>query len=191
MEALGPNDPADWVDTYGDYLFSFAIARLRDRTLAEDLVQETFLGAIRGAKTFEGRSKVRTWLTSILKNKIADHYRKAGRLVLETDMRQADSDDSGDYDDIGHIRDERRAAVWQTNDDNTVLRGEFWQVMQICIGKLPDRLAKVYIAREIDEGSTADICRMFGISENNLWVLLHRARKGLRGCLESNWFGRQ
>ena len=72
-------DPERWVDQYGDYLFRFALSRLPDSAVAEDLVQETFLAALHARENFKGRSSVTTWLTGILKHKIIDHFRKESR----------------------------------------------------------------------------------------------------------------
>src|SRR5512135_1825461 len=75
----GLSDPERWVELYGDYLFKYALMRLRDAAKAEDAVQETFLAALKGGKTFAGRSAEKSWLVGILKNKICDYYRKASR----------------------------------------------------------------------------------------------------------------
>src|SRR5580658_10910099 len=80
------SDPERWVDEHGDYLFKFALARLRDPQRAEDAVQETFLAALKGGRNFAGRSAEKSWLVGILKNKIYDHYRKAGRETSFTDL---------------------------------------------------------------------------------------------------------
>ena len=63
-------NPETWVDHYGDYLYCFAISRVRDPSVAEDLVQETFLAALNSIKSFASRSSPKTWLTGILKHKI-------------------------------------------------------------------------------------------------------------------------
>src|ERR1700677_2814731 len=84
--AVALSDPERWVELYGDYLFKFAVIRLRDPVKAEDMVQETFLAALKGARSFAGRSAEKSWLTGILKNKIFDHFRKASREVAFTDM---------------------------------------------------------------------------------------------------------
>ena len=73
------SDPERWVEEYGDYLFKYAVSRLRDPAKAEDMVQEAFLAALKGAKGFQGRSAEKSWLVGILKNKICDHFRKASR----------------------------------------------------------------------------------------------------------------
>ncbi len=70
-------EPNSWVDNYADYLYRYAQSRVNDSAVAEDLVQETFLSAWKARERFEGRSSEKTWLSSILKNKIIDYYRKA------------------------------------------------------------------------------------------------------------------
>ena len=82
----GLSDPEQWVELHGDYLFRYAMTRLRDASKAEDAVQETFLAALKGGKSFAGRSAEKSWLTGILKNKIADYYRKASRESSFTDL---------------------------------------------------------------------------------------------------------
>src|SRR5271156_4822533 len=93
----GLSDPERWVELYGDYLFSYAMTRLRDPAKAEDAVQETFLAALKGGKSFAGRSAEKSWLVGILKNKICDYYRKAGRETSFTDMEFYSDEESGQF----------------------------------------------------------------------------------------------
>src|SRR5438093_12968628 len=79
LEMKIPFDPSRWSDEPVDYLFRYAIFRLRDAAAAEDAVQETLLAAMQARERFDGRSSERTWLVGILKHKIIDHYRKVGR----------------------------------------------------------------------------------------------------------------
>ena len=72
-------DPERWVDEHGDCLYRYALTRVRKEEIAEDLVQETLLVAVRTHERFAGRSTERSWLVGILKNKICDHFRKLGR----------------------------------------------------------------------------------------------------------------
>jgi RNA polymerase sigma factor (sigma-70 family) len=75
-------DPHRWVNNYADHLYTFAVFRVNDEELAQDLVQETFLAALQRVEKFEGRCTEKTWLTAILKNKIIDVYRsKSSGLV--------------------------------------------------------------------------------------------------------------
>ena len=81
-----PN-PNDWLNEHGDYLYRFALTRLRDQHLAEDAVQETLLAAIKNSAGFTGKSVARTWLTGILKHKIIDIMRRAQREQHQGDAR--------------------------------------------------------------------------------------------------------
>jgi RNA polymerase sigma-70 factor (ECF subfamily) len=75
-----------WVDDHGECLYRYALVRVRRPEVAEDLVQEALLAAVRGYEKFGGRSSERSWLVGILKNKIVDHFRKLGRETSFTDM---------------------------------------------------------------------------------------------------------
>ena len=75
-----------WVDDHGECLYRYALVRVRKPEVAGDLVQATFLAAVRGYEKFGGRSSERSWLVGILKNKIVDHFRKVGRETSFTDM---------------------------------------------------------------------------------------------------------
>src|SRR6266566_3801634 len=87
--------PGDWVETHADYLFNFAIGQVRDTGVAEDLVQETFLAAIKSQDGFSGRSSERTWLVGILRHKICDHLRKTCReRAVRVDPTPQDSGES-------------------------------------------------------------------------------------------------
>ena len=85
-------DPTAWVDDHGDFLFRYAVVRLRDDSIAEDVVQETLLAAIQSITSYSGKATERTWLTSILKHKIIDHFRKS---VREVPIDESDTDMSG------------------------------------------------------------------------------------------------
>src|SRR5436190_9437225 len=82
----GTIDPERWVDEHGDCLYRYALLRVRKPEIAEDLVQETLLVAVRTHARFAGRSTERSWLCGILKNKICDHFRKLGRETTFTDL---------------------------------------------------------------------------------------------------------
>jgi len=96
-----PTNPAKWVDEHGDYLFRFALSRLRQREVAEDLVQETLLAAIRARDRFTGASSERTWLVGILKRKIVDHLRRKGREQPVSDLAASDRWAEALFDEIG------------------------------------------------------------------------------------------
>lgn len=189
----GLSDPERWVELHGDYLFKYALIRLRDPAKAEDAVQETFLAALKGGKSFQGKSAEKSWLVGVLKNKIYDHYRKAGRETVFTDLEFYSDEESDRFIPDGLFKDgwihELGPLEWQ-NDESTLDREDFWKTFHDCSGKLPKNVATVFNLREVDGIESKEICSLLNISENNLWVMLHRARMALRRCLETNWFGK-
>jgi DNA-directed RNA polymerase specialized sigma24 family protein len=76
----------------------------------------------------------------------------------------------------------------ETRGREALNRAEFWEHLHLCLGKLPSRVASVFVMREVDDASPKDVCSTFSISDANLWVMLHRARMALRLCLEENYF---
>ena len=185
-------DPALWVEEYGDVLFGFAAARVRDRATAQDLVQETFLAALNGRESFAGRSSERSWLFGILRNKLTDYYRLKNREEAITDTEPPLPEERGAFGTGGLGKDgwvmKLAPKAWET-PDGTLISKEFQDVLRSCLSRLPDKVAQVFRLREIDDVSSEEICKDLGVSPNNLWVMLHRARMGLRRCLEVHWFG--
>ena len=182
-------DPARWVEEHGDILYRFTLGRVRDPILAEDLVQDTFLAALKGQDSFSGRSSERTWLVGILKHKIIDHFRKAKREVLsdQLELREQPVDDYLDRKGKWKLGQE----AWVTNPEKAYERKELWTVLNRCIDRLNERQKKIYVLRELQEQDTARICEELDISSSNLWVLLHRARLQLKACMQIHWFNTQ
>jgi RNA polymerase sigma-70 factor (ECF subfamily) len=186
------SDPERWVEDHGEYLFKYALLRLRDVAKAEDAVQETFLAALKGGKSFAGRSAEKTWLVGILKNKIGDYFRKASRETPFTDLEFYHDEESDRFTQEGLFRGgwihELGPTEWSPEPGASLDNEAFWKVFHQCAAKLPKNINAAFCLREIDDTDTAEICRVLNISESNLWVMLHRARMALRRCLETNWF---
>lgn len=188
------SDPERWVEEHGDYLFRYALSRLRDPARAEDAVQETFLAALKGGKSFAGKSAEKSWLTGILKNKIFDHYRKASRETSFTDLDFYADEESNrfvaeGFNQGGWIH-ELGPLEWSSDSGDSLDKEQFWKTFRDCSSKLPKNVATVFTLREVDGVDSREICATLNISESNLWVMLHRARMALRRCLETNWFGK-
>jgi RNA polymerase sigma-70 factor (ECF subfamily) len=195
MAASGPLPPAaakdvSTLEEHRAYLMRYALVRLRDRPLAEDAVQETLLAALQGSAPYEGRAAIKTWLTAILKHKIVDHLRRQTR---EQALPDRDMDGVGPDADLveltfaedGHWRE--FPADWGA-PERSLESKEFWAIFEACVQVMPARAARVFVMREMMELPTDAICRELGISAANCWVMLHRARLALRGCLEMRWF---
>lgn len=174
--------PAEWVDAHGDYLFNFAVGQLRDASTAEDVVQETFLAAFKSRDRFAGNCSERTWLVSILRHKIYDHLRKHCREKKHRVEPLPAHHDDGEIED---------AMLWLHDvvaeshlPSRRIELEELRANLEQALGKLPPRIAQVFQLYEIEEVSGAEVCARLNISESNLWVMLHRARKQLREHLE-------
>jgi RNA polymerase sigma-70 factor (ECF subfamily) len=180
-------DPAGWVDRHGDVLYRFALARLRNGELAENCVQEAFLAALAARDTFSGRSSERTWLVGILKRKVYDHFRATAREAPAEDP-DAELGPAPDlFDDRGRWK--VGPAEWGS-PEGALTKAEFRAVLAACMEALPGRLRDSFTMREMDDMDTGELCKVLGVTETNLWVMLHRARTRLRQCLEENWFGK-
>jgi RNA polymerase sigma-70 factor (ECF subfamily) len=183
-----PTDPERWVDEHGDCLFRYALLRVRRPEVAEDLVQETLLAAVRTQERFAGRSSERSWLVGILKNKVCDYFRKLGRETTFTDLEFFSDEHADRFDGDDFWIHERGPADWKPEGEEALRRAEFMQALRASLGRLPERVAQVFIMREIDEAPSREICERLSITESNLWVMLHRARMALRQDLEETYF---
>ena len=174
------SDPENWVDFHGDALFRYAKTKTNDRELAEEWVQETFVAAIKNRKNFENRSTVLTWLSAILRRKIADHYRRENRRMVGT------LDETNLQDDASMAR--ARRSDWADDPQRILMNREFWDLFEMCIDELPDKLAEVYILRDVNQRSPKEICEILGISATNLSMRLFRYRVAVRECLNKKWY---
>jgi RNA polymerase sigma-70 factor (ECF subfamily) len=173
---ITPSHTERWVDEHGDFLYRFAVSRLHDAVTAEDLVQETLLAGLRSRQTFANCSTERTWLTGILKHKIADHYRTVFRSPILAGSVPLDESDAVFFNSNGHwTKPDEAAAAFD--------RAELARSLRSAVAALPKRLAIVFTLREIDGLETEEICRLISISPNNLHLMLHRARLHLRRIL--------
>ena len=181
-------NPDVWVDEHGDALFGFAMARVKDRETAEDIVQETFLAAIKSLERFKGHSTLKTWLFGILKHKLVDHYRKNKSTVYTQDIIHDPDNLEAFFNARGSWQ--IRPENWRADPGKSQENKEFLDHFYRCLADLPQRTADIFAYREIDGLSTSEICERLGITSSNCWVILYRARMLLRRCLELVGFGR-
>jgi len=184
-----PLSPESWVDQHGDYLYSFARFRVRDQASAEDLVQETFIAALQNHKNYKGQASERTWLTAILKNKIIDYLRKQSREQPTDDIERFLNMSEDLFNAAGKWV--SGPGKWSFAPSILYDKKEFWQALRRCLELLPKRLAQAFVLREMDGMSHQEICKVLEISPSNSWVVLYRARMGLKKCLGTSWFDRE
>src|SRR5574341_645060 len=182
------SNPETWVELHGDYLFRYALSRVRDPALAEDLIQDTFLSALRARDEFAGQSSERTWLVAILKNKIIDYFRKAGREVA-LEEEESESPKGGEsFRSSGLLagagKSGARPKEWMVDSSDPVEQKEFWNYLRLCLSELSPRDAQAFVLREMEELEAPEICNKLALTPTNLRVLLYRVRLSLRRCLE-------
>ena len=178
-------NPQIWVEEYWNSLFNYAFSRLRDADLAEEKIQETFLAALQSCKNFKGMASEKTWLISILKRKIYDHFRRIGRdkqinMTLPLEHSRNDVFDSERMPAL-------RSRIWFSDPSMVYEQKEFLEIITNALSELPDRLALVFILREVIELSNQEICEFMDISVCNLYVMIHRSRKRLKRNLRLKW----
>src|SRR6185369_2161890 len=129
-------NPDRWVEDHGDALFGFAALRVRDRAIAQDLVQETFLAALKGRQKFAGRSTERAWLFGILRNKLADYYRLKSREAHLEDPDSGMPEEEGFFHKSGTGKDGWIAQVapkhWEGPDESLMAK-EFQRIFGECV----------------------------------------------------------
>ncbi len=181
-------NPSDWVTSYSDILYSYTVVRVGEREVAKDLVQETFLSALERLDTFRGESTEKTWLFSILKNKIIDHYRKksAERTVPSASVVGLGDEDPY-FEENGRWRPEELPTDWGVGHLDQLRSKEFSSVLQQCFTRLTTQCRAVFMMKYLDELEFEEICKALMISTSNYWVIIHRAKLQLRDCLERKW----
>lgn len=177
-------DPNKWVDNYSDYLYNYTIVRVNDREIAKDLISETFLAGLKSMKNFKGQASERTWLTSILKRKIIDHYRKMNSKKGKAEVRINYSEDGNEGDWL----EEQVADNSDRNAEDEMENDELRLAILDCLDTINEKQAAIFKMKTIEEADTETVCNEFNISPSNLWVIIHRARTALALCLEKNWF---
>lgn len=171
-----------WLSDHGDLLYSYALPRVGgDAATAEDLVQETLLAALKADQSFKGESSRGTWLVGILRHKIIDHYRRAGRRP-EMTSGWSDNDALEDLLAEGGRHDWRRASAGGVESQ------EFAEVLSKCLENINPALAQTFILVVMDGLTTEEACSVLEITPTNLSVRLCRARLELRRELNSRWF---
>jgi len=176
---------SDWVHLYSDDLFQRAFHRTSDKEAAEDLVQETFISAFKAIENFRSDSKARTWLFSILNNKINDHHRAKFKKVV---LNESEFVGSKAFDDNGSWMDAVSPSKWDELEGALLDQQEFRAVLESCLADLPEKWNLALLNKFMEEKTAEEICQELNISPSNYWQMLHRAKVQLRICIQNNWF---
>jgi len=176
----------EWFRDHADGLYRYSLLRVSDQAKAEDIVQETFLAAVKSKDSYAGQSSVRGWLFGILKHKIIDHFRQESR---DQGVKQ-------EYGAEGKVDQQFGMFCWVkgfgprfwSNDPHRALEDKhFLEVVHKCLKELPDRLRQVFVLREMEELETREIQKIVDAKSGYVRVMLHRGRVLLRSCVERLW----
>jgi len=183
------NDVVYWVNTYSDELYRYAYSKTGDRHIAEDLVQDAFLGALQSAKQNLVIQNQKSWLFSILRNKVVDYYRKLERENKQkANQYSAEEMDEGNhFIGMGMWRKDAQIVSW-SNTENLTKDQEFNAILDACLTKLPAHYQTVVRLKIMENENTDIICQDLGISNANLWQIIHRTKLRLRACINKHWF---
>ncbi|MGC7560985.1 sigma-70 family RNA polymerase sigma factor [Pasteurella sp. PK-2025] len=169
-------------------MLRFAELQLKDSVLAEDLVQEAFVSALKNIDSFKRQAALKTWIFAILKNKIIDYLRTSKRFIVESDLVQDDDENENSFFERGNWKKEYSPSRLQ-EDENTVYSEQFWALFEACLTRLPAAQAKIFMMREYLEFKAEEICKSEQITSSNLHVMLYRARLQLQHCLTNKMGG--
>jgi RNA polymerase sigma-70 factor (TIGR02943 family) len=179
-------NPENWLKNYGDLLFQYTLPRVNDISLAEDLVQETFLAAYKNRLNYKGVATEKNWLFAILKHKIVDYYRSKRSNIS---VIEEDGPDEEWFSEEGAWKRESIPGSWNTAAINMENK-DLLRVLNHCKGNLKKLQQEVYILKYLEEMDANEICKVLGINPTNYWILLHRARLQMRSCIEKHWFNK-
>ena len=181
------SSPQQWVDLYADDLYAYAFKIIPDPHQTENLIQETFLAAIKSKDSFKGKSTEKTWIIGILRHKINDYLRSKYKEVPVSSLVPEDISTDNFFDQVNETLN-KTPGTWNLQPDELLNKEEFWRAFEECLKRLPSKTAEAFSLSEIEEMNSNEICKVLNVTATNLWSLLHRARVQLRQCLQINWF---
>jgi RNA polymerase sigma-70 factor (TIGR02943 family) len=179
----------NWVNQFSDELYCWAFYKTSSKETAEDLVQETFLSAFHKIDTFQGKSQPKTWLFSILNNKVIDYYRKSAKTTKQTFNLTENSGfelSEGMFNSYGCWKSNDVKAIWD-QEEELLDNPEFNLLMQECMDDLPQKWKLAVTSKYLSDKDTTEICQELEITPSNYWQIVHRSKLLLRKCLEIKW----
>jgi RNA polymerase sigma-70 factor (ECF subfamily) len=180
------------VERYGASLLRLARTFVRDRAIAEEVVQETWLAVLNGIDRFEGRSSLKTWIFQILSNRARTRAVRERRSAPFSALAGAGEDDEAAVDaDRFRPAGDRWVGSWAAAPsdwshlpEERLLGRETLERVYEAIQALPPRQAEVLVLRDIEGWDPGEVCAALGITDGNQRILLHRARSKVRAALE-------
>lgn len=173
-----------WVSLYTEDMFKWALRKTSSAEISEDLVQDTFMAATEKISSFKGDSAPKTWLFSILNNKIVDYYRKKVKQAVPLE----DSVLSSVFDKTESWVNKRMPRDWSDDDGHLLDEEDFQKVLKHCLDALPEKWNLCVKLKYLTDKDGQEICQELNLTASNFWQIIHRAKLQLRDCIERNWF---
>jgi len=193
VERLLKRDPAAFealVDEHHDTMLRVAQAIVRSRSVAEEVVQETWVAVLRGLERFEGRSSLKTWIFRILTNRARTRVTRESRSVPASALgREDDPVDLDRFDANGMWK--APPDRWRGTPEKSAVDREMGEELERAIEALPERQRMVLVLRDVQGWSSEEVRNVMDIGETNQRVLLHRARTKVRNALDAYLEGRK
>jgi RNA polymerase sigma-70 factor (ECF subfamily) len=178
----------DLVDRYGPLMLRIALSHVSSRAVAEEVVQESWLGVLKGLDRFEGRSSLKTWILRIVANQARTRGERERRSVPLSALTPDDEEPAVDPSRFRPFDDPRYPGGWSAPPEGwpeeRLLAGETLQLVREAIGRLPPRQQEVILLRDVEGWDPEEVSDALGLSPGNQRVLLHRARSKVRNQLE-------
>lgn len=183
----------EWVSLYADDLFRWALHKTGVKESAEDLVQDTFLAAFNSFDKFQGKSQPKTWLFSIMNNKVIDFHRKKFKEASKVHPNSLNNHTEGDvlnefFDTTDTWKSNAKPSNWNQLDGHLLDNHEFNTVFEECMKNLSPSWYSAIHFKYLDQKNGNEICQELGITSSNYWKMLQRAKLQLRACIEKGWF---
>jgi RNA polymerase sigma-70 factor (ECF subfamily) len=192
MDVLKENSKSvleQWVNQFSDELYSWAFFKTSSKEVAEDLVQDTFMAAFHKIDSFQGKSQPKTWLFSILNNKVIDYYRLSARTTKKNFSLTENSSyelSDGLFNSYGCWENNDINSIWD-QDQELLDNPDFNIVMQECMDNLPQKWKLAVTSKYLTEKKAEAICQELEITVSNYWQIVHRAKLLLKKCIELKW----
>ncbi len=195
IEALRDGDEAAFsslMRLYYDGMLRMALIYVKDRCVAEDVIQETWMAVLHGLTRFEGRSSLKTWIFSILTNRAITRAHREGRYVSLSNLMDTEYDEfepavssehfdgRSSHESVFHWQPDSHHNAWDVIPEDNLLAQETLAHIHAAIQLLPTLQRQVIHMRDVEGWSAAEVCDALAISQINQRVLLHRARAKVR-----------
>ena len=191
LQRLRAGDEAafmDLVERYGPLMLRIALSHVSSRAVAEEVVQEAWLGVLKGLDRFEGRSSLKTWIMRIVANQARTRGERERRSVPVSALTPDDEEPAVDPSRFRPFDDPRYPGGWNQPPDSwpeeRLLAGETLELVRDAIAQLPPRQQEVIVLRDVEGWEPEEVSDALGLSAGNQRVLLHRARSKVRNRLE-------